>query len=172
MKDQIPMTAETLLDWIEVTKTGCMEWCGPRWANGYGYVRVDGVAKGAHRVVWEMVHGPIPDDSWVLHGCDNRPCVNPYSTEHLHLGTAQDNSQEMVKRGRASTGDKNGSRLHPDRLVRGSSHPQAKLTEDDVRAIRQAWSDGTPQHQLARTYGVAKGNISFIVRRKTWLHVE
>lgn len=46
---------------------------------------------------------------------------------------------------------------------------KAKLTEDQVRAIRsQAHRSLT---ELAREYGVGPSNIQFILRGKTWRHV-
>lgn len=50
----------------------------------------------ASRLVYEVVIGPI-GDLFVLHTCDNQLCINP---EHLFLGTAMDNTQDMISKGR------------------------------------------------------------------------
>lgn len=56
--------------------------------------------------------------------------------------------------------------------VRGEDKPSAKLTEEDVRAIRSsftgAYGDKTA---LAREYKVALSTISSIINRETWKHV-
>jgi hypothetical protein len=56
--------------------------------------------------------------------------------------------------------------------ARGSGHGRSKLTEDDVRAIRDAYADGaTQQLALAEHYGVGRSQISDIVNRKCWTHI-
>lgn len=69
-------------------------------AKGYSPVGIGG-RQGrkyrAHRVIWEAAHGPIPDNLMVLHSCDNRRCIN---IDHLFLGTAKDNTQDMMNKGR------------------------------------------------------------------------
>lgn len=67
-------------------------------AEDYGRIRIGGKRIKAHRISWELHYGPIPDDLWVLHHCDNRPCVRP---THLFLGTNTDNMRDMAKKGRA-----------------------------------------------------------------------
>jgi len=52
----------------------------------------------AHRLAWEEAKGPIPDGLFVLHRCDVRGCIN---VDHLFLGTAKDNTHDMMAKGRA-----------------------------------------------------------------------
>jgi hypothetical protein len=82
--------------WSRVDRSaGCWEWQGARNGAGYGVVSRDGRDHGAHRVAWELTHGPIPDGLFALHHCDNPPCVRP---EHLYLGTAGDNLRDTHAR--------------------------------------------------------------------------
>lgn len=79
-------------------ESGCWEWSGTRNSGGYGDIRVDCRTTKAHRYSWEIHNGPIPAGMLVCHKCDNPPCVNP---SHLFLGTARDNVNDMIKKGRA-----------------------------------------------------------------------
>jgi hypothetical protein len=80
---------------------GCHLWTGARNVWGYGRLKREGVMLAAHRVAWEMAHGPIPDGLHVLHHCDVRLCVNP---EHLFLGTHADNMRDMSDKKLARAG--------------------------------------------------------------------
>lgn len=94
--------------WNKVDKSagdqGCWVWTGHREAAGYGrfFFPGDG-ARSAHRISAYLA-GMIESLSskggdWVLHKCDNPPCVNP---EHLFVGTPRDNAEDMVKKLRHS----------------------------------------------------------------------
>jgi len=132
--------------------TGCWEWTAHKNIWGYGQIRVGEKQMAAHRISYEMHCGPIPLDIFVLHRCDNPGCVNP---DHLFLGTHEDNMAD---------------RRAKERQAHGTSHPNTKLTETDVRAIRSA--SGVPQKQLAEQFGVQQAAISKIRLRKTWEKVN
>lgn len=80
------------------SETGCWLWRG---SNGkQGVVWIGGSRRRralASRVAYEIFNGPIQGDLKVLHRCDEPSCVNP---EHLFLGSVQDNSRDMQRKGR------------------------------------------------------------------------
>ncbi len=90
--------------WPKVRRgEGCWEWTGARSAKGYGRLtagrRGDGYLR-THRLSFELAYGPVPDGLFVLHRCDNPPCVRP---DHLFLGTKSDNMRDAVSKGRLNT---------------------------------------------------------------------
>ncbi|GHG10148.1 HNH endonuclease signature motif containing protein [Streptomyces hydrogenans] len=80
---------------VEVTETGCWEWQGWRNGAGYGYLRVDGRDRCAHRVTYEALAGAIPPGLELDHLCTNPPCVNP---GHLEPVTHQENQRRVGQR--------------------------------------------------------------------------
>lgn len=91
--------------WSHVVKSsdpdGCWTWDGAR-QQPFGYGMFGVTSKrivGAHRFSYQLRHGAIPEGLQVCHHCDNPPCVRP---DHLFLGTAVDNSRDMVSKGRAN----------------------------------------------------------------------
>jgi hypothetical protein len=125
--------------------------------GGYGMFALrKGVIRRAHRVAWELAYDPVPDGLWVLHHCDNPPCVRP---SHLFLGTPKENTADMAAKGR-------------DGFPKpGEAHYSAKLTEADVLAIRAARKQGVTGAELGRRYGVHRSTIYHICSNDCWTHI-
>lgn len=144
----------------DVTEQGCWEYRGPKFANGYGQVKVDGTPRLAHRVAYELWVGPIPDGLLIRHKCDNPPCMNP---DHLETGTNLDNRRDSVERGRVARGNRG----------------RGKFTDDQVRAIRGeiAATDGRnargrKYREIAEREGVSYSCVQGIWLRHVYKHVE
>lgn len=74
--------------WSKVNKTDtCWLWqAGAR--RGYGAFWLSGRQLGAHRIAYEMLIGPVPDDLHLDHLCRTPACVNP---AHLEPVTCREN---------------------------------------------------------------------------------
>ena len=152
---------------------GCWLWLGRRNKAGYGMISSggnDGRTLFAHRVAWELAHGPVPGGLYVCHRCDNPPCVR--EDGHLFLGTAAENAADMARKRRSTLGDRNPSRLYPDRVTRGVRHPHARLTEAQVQEARMRWRGGETCMGLARAYGVSATAMRQALQGQTWRHVD
>lgn len=154
--------------WSKVDKSGdCWLWTGHRLKNGYGQFSLTTTRPvKAHRFAWELAHGPIPGGMMVCHHCDNPPCVRP---DHLFLGTAKDNTQDAIRKGRMYAGTPGPSR-HRDRYLRGERNQNAKLTAEQVKEIRRQRGAKTAK-ALAVEYGVSFALISHIQNGRVWRHV-
>lgn len=68
----------------------CWLWTGSLQTTGYGALQVDGVRKYAHRVVYELANGPIPEGMRIDHICHVKKCVRP---DHLRVVTIKQNAE-------------------------------------------------------------------------------
>lgn len=147
----------------------CWPWIGMKYTTGYGCITHRDTRYSAHRLAWELAHGPIPPGMAVCHRCDNRPCCraecaipgcehrkdSPGCQSHLFLGTPAENIADMIAKGRRAT----------------DCHP-GKLTADQVIAIRARYAaGGIMQRDLAAEYGIIPGTVCGIVTRRTWRHI-
>lgn len=68
--------------WRKVGKSdGCWEWAGAVDGD-HGRFSFRQHRYCAHRVAWELTHGPLAPNKNLRHTCGNRSCVNP---DHLEL---------------------------------------------------------------------------------------
>ncbi len=68
--------------------SGCWLWTASCFRSGYGLAWSEGKNKGAHRVVYEHLRGPVPSGLELDHLCRVRSCVNP---DHLEPVTRREN---------------------------------------------------------------------------------
>jgi hypothetical protein len=150
---------------------GCWVWKGGKNKTGYGVFTFGKHGRtGAHRASWVFHFGPIPDGLWVLHRCDNPPCVNP---AHLFLGDHDANMADKVAKGRSASmaGMNNPMWCNYGAAARGEEAPCVKLTEEKVMEIRRRWANGESQLALGNEFNTPQANIWMIVRGKSWTHL-
>lgn len=130
---------DRFLSKISKSDTGCWLWKAALKANGYGTFRMQDGMRYAHRVSYEMFKGPVPDRMYVCHSCDVRNCVNP---DHLWLGTAAENQQDMAAKGRTKS-------------------PAKRLSDETVSLIRASCMNATHK-EVASQFGVTRSYVTRI----------
>lgn len=150
-----PTALETFLNRVQKTD-GCWIWIGSIDKRGYGTITI---GKGESQKTWRahrlslFLHGNTPpDEKFVLHRCDNPKCVNP---DHLFFGTAKDNSDDMIRKGRNLTGE---------------DLPQSKLNWKKVNQMRSCKSRPRGwQRKFAQKFQISESVVSEIVSYKMWI---
>lgn len=115
--------------------------------DGYPRTTINRKAQPISRIIYSKIYlngDNIEKGLLVRHKCDNPSCINP---EHLELGTAKDNSQDMVKRGRCG---------------------HSKLTEEMVKDI--FYSKGTTR-AIGDKFSIHNSIVCLIRNRKIWKHI-
>ena len=134
-------------------KTPCWIWLGGTNERGYGRYKHNGRMRPAHRVLYELRHGPVPSALQMDHLCRNPRCVNP---DHLEPVTAGENTRRSGV---------------------------AKLNREDVYEIRRLASIELTvrqlagkkrrrmgfQVELAQRFGISPTTIKQIVRGDRWV---
>lgn len=134
----------------------CLIWPLTKSSTGYGRLILDGKVLSAHRYVCMISHGDPPTlDHQAAHSCGNGHlgCVNP---KHLSWKTPKENQMDRVRHGTHSRGDR---------------HPSAKLTSEDVSAIR-GMIESLSLTEIAKRFNVSKTTISRVRTGKSWSHIS
>jgi hypothetical protein len=130
---------------LKLAPSGCLEFQGFLNNRGYGQIGVGGKLVYAHRAMWIAHNGEISEGMCVCHHCDNPACCN---IEHLFLGTLQDNSLDMVRKGR-------------NKVFSGEDSQASSITFEECQEIRAAYAGGETIYSIARRYGR--------VRSRSWI---
>lgn len=126
--------------------TPCFVWKKAKTAGGYGVIGARPKLIYAHRFAFETWVGPLVDEHYICHRCDNPPCCNP---EHLFIGLPIANHMDMFDKGRARR--------------------YTKISDEDVLYIRSLELTSSVIEQLATRFEVNAAYIKGIhnqTRRK------
>ncbi len=106
-----------------------------------------------HTLVLEAFRGSCPDGMEAAH---NNGIPDDNSLSNLRWDTPKNNFQDQLKHGTAAIGER---------------HSRARLTESQVREIRQRLKAGETQSSLAFAFGIAKPTVGSIASRRIWKDV-
>lgn len=139
-----------------ITSNDCWEWIGSKYRGGYGHFRIKLHSKWtmykAHRYSYEYYNKVKLGNQLVCHSCDNPSCVNP---NHLFLGTAQDNHNDMRQKGRW-------------KLIRNPKH---RLLNMDIAQSIRSYKKDNPKavlQDIAIKFDTSKQQVSRILLGHIW----
>lgn len=137
--------------WSHVDRTGeCWLWTAGRSKGGYGVFHAQKMSFNAHRVGYLLQFGVWPGAADVCHRCDTPACQRG---DHLFLGDAAVNAQDMSAKGRWRN--------------------QSRLTPNDVRQIRALCLSGLmSQSAIAKQFGIHQPAVSDIMTGRRWSRVS
>jgi hypothetical protein len=110
-----------------------------------------------HQLVLEAFVGPKPSPKH--QGAHWDGDLENNFVSNLRWATAKENIADKVRHGRVTR-------------TSGEIDGMSKLTNDQVRKIRERCSAGEVQHVVAVDYGVSQPTISDIMTRRSWGHLE
>jgi hypothetical protein len=128
----------------------CLEWTINDRGNGYGYVCINRKMIGVNRYICQLVYGEPPTKKHhAAHNCGNPNCVNP---SHLRWATCSENMADKLLHGTEQ---------------RGERHGMAKLTAENVLAIRKLEGTAT-QSEIGAMFGITNVTVCAIMKRRIW----
>ncbi len=136
--------------------SSCWEWARTKDSRGYGRTWVDGRRIFVHRIAMVVYRGfSLESRLWVCHHCDNPSCFNP---EHLYIGTAKENSSDMVNRKRSNP-------------PLGERQGRSFLNEHIIRRVRLMHKIGMKYIDIDNLLHLKLGHARSICVFKIWKHI-
>lgn len=108
-----------------------------------------------HKLVMMAFVGECPEGMEICH--NNGDPANNY-LYNLRYDTHANNVRDQERHGTRNP-------------AKGEDSGSAKLTEEDVKQIRQRFDSGEMQKSIHKDFSVGKTTINSVCRRKTWPHV-
>ena len=137
--------------WSKVDMRGsdqCWLWKAAQDNRGYGVFSLGDEMVKAHRVAFALFYRKRLEDC-VLHKCENKLCVNPH---HLYEGDHSDNARD---------------------LYRENKGPKRKLSNNDVREIRDLYKTGYySQVMLSEKFRCNQSSISRILDGQRYSYID
>jgi len=141
----------------------CWAWPKGLFAKtGYGQFAIDkNTPEYAHRISYRVFNGPTPEGLYVCHKCDNPICFNP---NHLFLGTPQDNTDDMIAKGRNQDYKAAGLK----RLGKKREYKSRRFSEETISNIRKLIESGINSNKIAT---LVRADYKTIVNIKVRLNI-
>lgn len=98
---RLPLETRVRMRVIQRGDHECWGWSGNTDRLGYSKITNNSGTTYAHRIVFEIVNGPIPPGYEIDHICRNRSCVNP---KHLRLATHSENLRNTSTKSNTKSG--------------------------------------------------------------------
>lgn len=122
--------------------------------------------KLVHRLLCAAFHGPPPSPRHQAAHRDGNRMNN--TAANLAWLTPSENNEQKRAHGTMLSGDAHPARIDGSYLARGSRHPNSKLNESAVTAIR---ADRRAHASIAKSFGVSQSLVSQIKSRRIWRHI-
>ena len=134
----------------------CWIWCGGT-NQGRLIQRIDGRAVDVRRILYAVLTKKQVYGIDIRMSCGTYLCCKP---EHI----------AEFRRVNRLFGDDNPARKQPEKIFRGASHPNARLSEQFVGYLLRELAAGTPQRELARRHNLSQGTVRDIKTGRRWRH--
>lgn len=154
--------------WAQVRKRpngDCWQWMGSLHRQGCGRLQSGGFEFGAHRVAWELAHGPIPTNRIVVHKegvCNNRGCVNP---EHYELAAKYDKTRKRNGRKKKGTGIQYDPVYEDDKMLPSMFHVKHFDAYDGTKVFMDPQPRDEPPPNYAPDLETLKRAAALMLRR-------